>query len=140
MLFLHLLHSRAASEQVGGCRLEPTIVASLARNVSEVAVIASHSIIWSVTGNYLHLLYIASPLLGIGWCSLPNRFIKLSCTPAADVKKAKEGGFHTVQSLIMTSRKVSHCRPDPCWQPRYIQCMWSCRMQDAKECVTGTLL
>lgn len=26
---------------------------------------------------------------------------------AADVKKAKEGGFHTVQSLIMNPRKVS---------------------------------
>jgi hypothetical protein len=25
---------------------------------------------------------------------------------AADVKKAKEGGFHTVQSLIMNPRKV----------------------------------
>lgn len=28
------------------------------------------------------------------------------CPAAADVKKAKEGGFHTVQSLIMNPRKV----------------------------------
>lgn len=28
------------------------------------------------------------------------------CAQAADVKKAKEGGFHTVQSLIMQPRKV----------------------------------
>lgn len=32
-----------------------------------------------------------------------------SCFAAADVKKAKEGGFHTVQSLIMNPRKVSIC-------------------------------
>lgn len=32
------------------------------------------------------------------------------CGIAADVKKAKEGGFHTVQSLIMTARKVGRLR------------------------------
>jgi hypothetical protein len=47
---------------------------------------------------------------------------RLTCThvcalpAAADVKKAKEGGFHTVQSLIMNPRKVG-VRPvlGPCW-------------------------
>jgi hypothetical protein len=29
---------------------------------------------------------------------------------AADMKKAKEGGFHTVQSLIMNPRKVKTAR------------------------------
>jgi hypothetical protein len=30
----------------------------------------------------------------------------LAC-PAADIKKAKDGGFHTVDSLIMHPKKVS---------------------------------
>jgi hypothetical protein len=32
----------------------------------------------------------------------------LPLLPVADVKKAKEGGFYTIQSLIMNPRKVNH--------------------------------
>jgi meiotic recombination protein DMC1 len=31
-----------------------------------------------------------------------------ACAPAADIKKAKEGGFCTIQSLLMHPRKRLH--------------------------------
>jgi hypothetical protein len=40
---------------------------------------------------------------------------------AADVKKAKEGGFYTIQSLIMNPRKVSGCRAALCSQHNQLQ-------------------
>jgi hypothetical protein len=44
------------------------------------------------------------------FCVLHNLLVLDYCvfmTAAADVKKAKEGGFYTIQSLIMNPRKVS---------------------------------
>ena len=34
--------------------------------------------------------------------------LALLVVPAADIKKAKEAGYHTIQAIVMTTKRVGH--------------------------------